>query len=97
MKISDDIMPATDLKSRASEIIQQVADTGRPVVVTQGGRGVAVLIPVEAFQEYQSLRARFELQHAVDAAEHQVAAGQVVDLDDELARWEKRWSVHDAP
>jgi prevent-host-death family protein len=44
---TDDVKPVTDLKVHASAVVDQVVCTGRPMVITRRGRGVAVLVDVE--------------------------------------------------
>ena len=49
-RFSEDVRPITDLKLRASEIVDQARRTRRPVLLTRRGRGVAVLLDVEEFE-----------------------------------------------
>ncbi len=37
MKVSLDIMPVSYLKSHAADILKQISETSRPVVITQKG------------------------------------------------------------
>ena len=53
MTISEDIRPISDLKARGSEIVTQTTATGRPVVLTRHGRGVAVVLSVEEYERLQ--------------------------------------------
>jgi len=50
LTISQDIRPISDLKARGSEIVAQAAQTGRPVVLTRHGRGVAVVLAVDDYE-----------------------------------------------
>ncbi len=50
LTISRDIRPISDLKAKGSEIVTQVANTGRPVVLTRHGRGVAVVLAVDEYE-----------------------------------------------
>ncbi len=50
---TDDVKPVTDLKVQASAMVDQVVRTGRPMLITRRGRGVAVLIDVEQFERMQ--------------------------------------------
>lgn len=43
MKISEDIRPVTYLKSKAADMLQQINETHRPVIITQKGEPRAVL------------------------------------------------------
>jgi len=42
-KFSEDIIPISDLKINPGKIIKQVQEVHRPVVLTNRGRGVAVM------------------------------------------------------
>jgi prevent-host-death family protein len=51
MKFSQDIVPLSDLKVNPGRIVHQVDETRRPVLLTNRGRGVAV---VQALAEYEA-------------------------------------------
>ncbi|HJP19133.1 MAG: prevent-host-death protein [Gammaproteobacteria bacterium] len=53
MNISTDIKPVTFLKSRAADLLKQINETHRPVIITQNGEPKAVLQDPES---YQSMR-----------------------------------------
>ena len=55
--------------------MRRVQRTRRPVVLTQHGRSVAVLLDV---REYDALLERLELLHDVQTAEKQIATGRGV-------------------
>lgn len=46
------IIPITDLQQKTRKYIQQVRETGRPIVITQRGRAAAVLFSPEDFEGY---------------------------------------------
>lgn len=92
LKLSEDLRPISDLETQPSEIVQQARTTGRPVVLTREGRGVAVLLSVEAFEALQTSSERHELQRAVDEAERDIAEGNWVENSDVLVKL-KRWSA----
>ncbi len=50
-KFSQDIVPLSDLKVNPGRIVRQVDETRRPVLLTNRGRGVAV---VQALAEYEA-------------------------------------------
>jgi prevent-host-death family protein len=90
VKLSEDLRPLSDLATQALEVVEQASSTGRPVVLTRDGRGVAVLLSVEAFEELQSSSERLALQQAVDEAEADLAEGNWVedsDVEQKLIRW----------
>jgi prevent-host-death family protein len=54
MKLTDDIRSVTELKRKTREILDQVRQTGRPVVLTVNGKADAVLMDVEQFLTIRS-------------------------------------------
>ena len=50
MKFSQDIVSLTALKSNPGRVVNHVAESHRPVLVTSRGRGVAVVQSVEEFK-----------------------------------------------
>ena len=52
-KIDQDIRPLSEVRNGMATFIKQVHDTKRPVVITQHGKGVAVLIDAHEFEAMQ--------------------------------------------
>lgn len=50
MKFTEDIVPVTDFRNNAADILNQLMKTGRPIVLTQRGRASAVLMEVREYQ-----------------------------------------------
>jgi prevent-host-death family protein len=50
-KFSQDIVPLSDMKVNPGRIVHQVDETRRPVLLTNRGRGIAVL---QALAEYEA-------------------------------------------
>lgn len=61
---SKDVRPITDFKAKGSAIVEQARSTGRPVLITQRGRGVAVVVGLE---EYERMREELAFVRAVEA------------------------------
>ena len=78
MKLREDIRPITHLKTRAAEIIKQVNQTHRPVVITQNGVAQAVLQDVDSYEK--TLESLAMLQIVLQGREAR-EAGNVVDPD----------------
>ena len=51
MNIQTDIKPVTYLKSRAADLLKQINDTHRPVIITQNGEPRAVLQDPKSFED----------------------------------------------
>jgi prevent-host-death family protein len=75
LKPSRDIQPVTEFRANAAQFIDQVRETGEPVILTQHGRSAAVLLDVDS---YESLMDELALLRDVREAEAQVAASKGV-------------------
>jgi prevent-host-death family protein len=64
VRFSEDVRPITDLKTQAADIVEHVQRSRRPVLLTRRGRGVAVLLKLE---EYEELMDRASFVQAVQA------------------------------
>lgn len=51
MNIQTDIKPVTYLKSRTADLLKQINDTHRPVIITQNGEPRAVLQDPKSFED----------------------------------------------
>ena len=54
MKISADIKSVSFLKSRAADMLKQVNETRRPIVITQNGEPRAVLQDPESYENMRN-------------------------------------------
>jgi prevent-host-death family protein len=55
------VRPITDLKNRTKELVQEVADGGQPVVITQNGEPKVVLVDVEQHDRLNETLAMLKL------------------------------------
>jgi prevent-host-death family protein len=53
MDLKNDVIPVSELKARMKEVLARVARTGAPVLVTQNGHSVVLIVDVESFQKQQ--------------------------------------------
>ena len=83
LKLDEDIRPLSEFRAGVAAFVRQVNDTRRPMVLTQHGRGVAVLVDIH---EFGAMRERLALLDDIALAEAQVAAGQVTPHDQARAR-----------
>lgn len=82
-RFSQDIRPLSEFRANAAAFIEHVRSTHRPLVLTQHGRGAAVLLDVT---EYERLIEQIELLQEVQTAERQLAEGRGVDHADAKAQ-----------
>ena len=57
-KFSEDVRPITDLKAHASEMVTKACASRRPLLLTRRGRGIAVLLGLDAYEQLEA-RAAF--------------------------------------
>jgi prevent-host-death family protein len=62
VKFSEDVVPVGDLKVNPGKIVRRVAETGRPLLLTSRGRGVAV---VQAMSDFEAAQEEREFMRAV--------------------------------
>ena len=73
MNISKDIKPVTYLKSRAADLLKQINETHRPVIITQNGEPRAVLQDPES---YQNMRNAIGLLKLISQGEDEIRRGK---------------------
>jgi len=54
MSVIPDIVPISDLRQDASNIVKRATSSGEPVFITQRGRASAVLVSTGAYERTQS-------------------------------------------
>ena len=79
------IIPITDLQQKTKKYVNQVRQTGEPIVITQRGRPAAVLSSAEEFEGY--LVALDEMSYPdwrekLERAERDLAAGRGITLEE---------------
>jgi prevent-host-death family protein len=79
--IDQDIRPLSEFRSGIASFIKQVDKTRRPLVITQHGKGVGVLLSVA---EYQAMQEKIEMLEDIQTSISQLAEGK--GLDHEMAR-----------
>jgi antitoxin YefM len=91
-RFSEDVRPVTDLRTSSSSIIEHARKSGRPVLLTRRGRGMAVLLDLA---QYESLVDRAAFVDGVEAARKAVAAGRVRDNEEAMAILDKFGKSHE--
>lgn len=61
MRYSTQIKPISDIKANAASVIEEIAETRNPVIITQNGRAKAVLVDVKSYEETQETLALLQL------------------------------------
>lgn len=87
MNITNDIKPVTYLKSRAADLLKQINDTHRPVIITQNGEPKAVL---QDPQSYENMRNAIGILKLVSQGEADIRNGKTMTQDDVFENIEKK-------
>jgi prevent-host-death family protein len=75
------IIPISDLRQNASDIIKGVSTTKQPVFITQRGRAAAVMVSMEAYEDAQH---EMDILRLLAKGEKEIEAGVGYDLDEVL-------------
>ena len=78
-RFSEDVRTLTELKTKASTLVEQVRRSRRPMLVTRRGRGVAVLLDLDV---YERLIDRASFVEAVETGAAAAAAGDLRDHEE---------------
>jgi prevent-host-death family protein len=77
-----DIVPITDLRQDAAAVVGRARSKRQPIIITQRGRAVAVMVSVE---EYERVEQERQILLLLAKGDKEIAAGRGVDLDAVLA------------
>jgi prevent-host-death family protein len=86
VSLKKDIRPVTYLKTRASDLLRQVNDTQRPVIITQNGEPRAVL---QDAKSYEDMRYALGLLKLISQGEEDVRKGNSRTGDEVFSRLAK--------
>lgn len=80
------IIPISDLRQNASDIIKRVASSREPVFITQRGRAAAVMVSMENYEHAQHEN---EILRLLARGEKETEAGIGYELDEVLKEADK--------
>src|SRR4030043_589853 len=87
LKIDQDIKPLSEVRAGIANFIKQVHDTKRPVIITQHGKSVAVLLDAH---EYEAMQEKLELLTDIQISLNQLENGEGIDHADAKEKVLKR-------
>ncbi len=76
------IIPVSDLRQDAAKLLKQLNKNNDPLIITQRGRAVAVMIGVEAYEKSEHEK---ELLRLLAKGDREIELGEGYDLDTVLA------------
>lgn len=83
VRVDEDIRSLSEFRAEVASFVKHIHETRRPMVLTQRGRGVAVLMDV---REFESMQERLEMLEDIYRAEKQLAAGGGVSHEEARGR-----------
>ena len=83
VRLDEDIRPLSEFRSGVASFIKQVSDTRRPLVLTQHGRGVAVVVDI---REFEAMREKLAILEDIEVSRAQIAAGKGISHEEAKAR-----------
>ncbi len=82
LRLDQDIRPMSEFRTGIASFLKQIHDTKRPLVITQHGKGVAVLLGVA---EYEAMQEKIELLQDVQVSIEQIDSGAGIEHDEAKA------------
>lgn len=87
MNIVNDIRPVTYLKANTADLLKQINDTHRPVIITQNGEPRAVL---QDPQSFENMRNAIGILKLLSQGEEDIKKGNVIEQNDLFSKIEKK-------
>ncbi len=78
LRIDQDIRSMSEFRTGIASFLKQVHDTKRPLIITQHGKGAAVLLDVG---EYEAMQEKIELLSDLQTSISQIENGEGVSHD----------------
>jgi prevent-host-death family protein len=75
------IIPISDLRQNASDVVKSVSSSRQPVFITQRGRAAAVMVSMAVYENSQH---EMDVLHLLARGEKEIAAGIGHELNDVL-------------
>jgi prevent-host-death family protein len=82
LDISRDIQSLTDFKKNTSDFIQQLKQTGQPVVLTINGKAELVIQDAAAYQKLREIAEEARVLEGIRQGLEDMKAGRTISVDD---------------
>lgn len=87
MLLSESVKPISYIKAHAAEVLDDIAKTRNPVIITQNGQAKAIIQDLCSYEETQESLAMLKV---VAAGEKAVEEGRVKPIDEAFAEIRRR-------
>jgi antitoxin YefM len=78
LRVNEDIRSMSEFRTGIASFLKQIHVTKRPLIITQHGKGVAVLLDAG---EYEAMQERIELLQDIQTSMSQIEAGRGIEHD----------------
>lgn len=89
MNLTNDIKPVSFFKSHTADMLKQINETHRPVIITQNGEARGVLQDPES---YENMKNAFGIIKLISMGEEDIRTGNTIDHDEVFDNLEKMLS-----
>jgi len=89
LRLNKNIIPLSEFRASLSPLIEKLNETRDPLLLTQHGKGVAMVVDVDEFEE---MRERLEVLEDIEAVRGDIAQGRVYSQEEAKARLLSRLS-----
>ncbi len=79
MQMTNDIKPITYLKSRTADVIKQINETNRPMIITQNGEAKAI---IQDPKSYENMRNTISMLKLLSFAEEDIKNGDLLNEEE---------------
>ncbi len=79
LRVDEDIRPLSEFRAGVATFFKQIQDTKRPLVITQHGKGVGVLLGVA---EYEAMQEKIELLQDIHTSVIQIEEGKGIEQNE---------------
>jgi prevent-host-death family protein len=86
MSLKDQVKPITYLKNRTADLVREVTESGRAVVITQNGEARVVVMDVESYDRWRDAMALLKI---LAQSQADIEAGRLVSHKEALSRAEE--------
>ncbi len=86
MNLTDDIRPVSFFKSHTADMLKQVNETHRPVIITQNGEARAVL---QDPRSYENMKNAFGILKLIAQGEEDIRKGNLISPNEVFDNIEK--------
>ncbi len=90
IKSTRDIQPVSEFRANAAKFLDQVRETKKPLVITQHGRGAAVLLDMES---YEDMLEELLDRRAIMATQAAAREGTLIDNEVVMQDLRERYGV----